>query len=314
METKCIITAAVTGGDTVPSQTPYLPITPREIADEAVRSAEAGAAVIHIHARDPKTGEPSSNPDLFAEILASFKERSEAVACITTGGNASMTLEERLRILPRFKPEMATFNMGSMNYAAHFIAESFARRGRLFKYAWERPYLESTRDSVFRNTFRDLEEIARMMAENEVKPECEIYDLGMIYNTAYLLEKQILEKPLQIQFVLGVLGGARADLSVLSFLKGMADEQFGKDQYTWSTIGAGYPQEFHLGTLSILLGGNIRVGMEDNLRVDRNTYARSNAELVEKAVKIIRLLDREVATPADARRILGLKGRDKVNY
>ena len=314
MEEKCIITAAITGGDIVPSQAPYLPITPKEIADEAVRCAEAGAAVVHIHARDPKTGEPSSNLELFEEILTSIKQRSDAIICPTTGGNVSMTIEERVRILPKFKPEMATFNMGSMNYAAHFIVESYDRRGKAFEYEWERPYLESTKDSVFKNTFQDLENIIKLMDENEVKPECEIYDLGMIYNTAYLVERKILHKPLQIQFVLGVLGGAKAEIGVLLYLKSVADEQFGGNEYTWSTIGVGYPQEFHLGTLSILMGGNIRVGMEDNLRIEKNKYAKSNAELVEKAVKIIQLLDREVATPDDARRILGLKGKEKVNF
>lgn len=152
MDRKCIITAAVTGGDVVPAQTPYLPVTPREIAEEAVRSAEAGAAVVHIHARDPDTGEPSSRLDLFEEILVSIKARSDVIICPTTGGNAAMTLEERLRILPRFKPEMATLNMGTMNYAAHFVVESFDRRGRSFKYDWERPFLEGTKDAVFKNT------------------------------------------------------------------------------------------------------------------------------------------------------------------
>jgi len=314
MDEKCIITAAVTGGDTVPSQSPYIPITPQEIADEAVRCAEAGAAVVHVHARDPETGEPSSRLELFEEILTSIKERSDAVICPTTGGNASMTLEERLRQLPKFKPEMATFNMGTMNYAAHFIVESYDRKGKTFQYEWERPYLESTKDAVFKNTFQDLEYIINLMNENDVKPECEIYDLGMLYNTAYLVEKKILQKPLQIQFVLGVLGGARAEPGVLYWLKGVADEQFGRNEYTWSTIGAGYPQEFHLGAMSVIMGGNVRVGMEDNLRVERKKYAKSNAEMVEKIVKIIELLDREIATPDDARRILGLKGKEKVNF
>jgi len=314
MNDECIITAAVTGGDIVPSQAPYLPITPREIADEAVRCAEAGAAVVHVHAREPRTGEASSRLDLFEEILTSIKQRSDVVICPTTGGNASMTIEERLRLLPRFKPEMATFNMGSMNYSSHFIAESFQRRGKTFKYEWEKPYLESTKDDVFRNTFHDLEYIMKLMDENNIKPECEIYDLGMIYNTAYLVQRELLRKPLQIQFVLGVLGGAKADLGILQYLKSVADEQFGRDEYTWSTIGVGYPHEFYLGTLSIMMGGNIRVGMEDNLKVERNRYAKSNAELVEKAVRIIEILDREIATPDDARRILGLKGKDKVNF
>ncbi len=314
MNEKCIITAAVTGGDIVPSQSPYLPITPKEIADEAVRSAEAGAAVVHIHARDPKTGKPSANLELFEEILNSIKQRSDVVVCPTTGGNPTMSLGERIGILPKFKPEMATFNMGTMNYALHFIAESYVRRKKEFKYEWERPHLESTKDSVFKNTFKDLEYILKIMDENEVKPECEIYDLGMIYNASYLVDRAKLYKPLQIQFVLGVLGGARAELGVLQYLKGVCDEQFGKKEYTWSTVGAGYPQEFDLAALSVLMGGNIRVGMEDNLRIDKNNYAKSNAELVEKAVIIVRILDREIATPDEARRILGLKGKEKTNF
>jgi len=311
---KCIITAAVTGGDVVPSQSAFLPITPKEIANEAVMCAEAGAAIVHVHARDAKTGEPSSSLELFEEILASIKQKSDVVICPTTGGNASMSLEERLRVLPKFKPEMATLNMGSMNYAAHFIVESYDRRGKTFEYEWERRYLESTKDSVFKNTFHDLEYIIKLMNENGVKPECEIYDLGMIYNTAYLVERRILHKPLQIQFVLGVLGGAKAEFGILHLLKSVADEQFGKNEYTWSTIGVGYPQEFHLGALSILMGGNIRVGMEDNLKIEENKYAKSNAELVEKAVRIAQVLDRQIATPDDARLILGLKGKQNTDF
>jgi uncharacterized protein (DUF849 family) len=314
IDEKCIITAAITGGDVVPAQTPYLPITPKEIADEAVRSAEAGAAIVHVHAREPETGEPSSRLELFEEILLSVKLRSDAIICPTTGGNSFMPLEERLQILPAFKPEMATFNMGTMNYAAHFIVESYDLKGKAFKYDWERTFLEATKDAVFKNTFKDLEHIIKIMDENEVKPECEIYDLGMIYNTSYLLRKGILRRPIQVQFVLGVLGGAKADLKTLFYLKGVCDEEFGKGEYTWTTLGAGYPQEFHLGALSLLMGGNIRVGMEDNFKIGRDTYAKSNAELVEKAVEIARALDREIATPDEARRILGLKGKDKVNY
>ncbi len=314
MTEKCIITAAVTGGDIVPSQSSYIPITPEEIADEAVRSAEAGAAIVHVHARNPDTGEPSSDLKYFEEILASIKVRSDVVICITTGGNPTMSLQERVQVLPRFKPEMATLNMGSMNYALHFIAESYERRSKEFKFEWEKKYLKSTKDSVFKNTFEDLEYIAQVMKENEVKPECEIYDLGMVYNTAYLVDRGKLNRPLQIQFVLGVLGGARADANALQFLKNTCDCEFGKEKYTWSTVGAGYPQEFHLGALSVILGGNIRVGMEDNLRVDNNRRAKSNAELVEKAVKIIETLDRQVAKPDDARQILGLKGRENTHF
>jgi uncharacterized protein (DUF849 family) len=314
MENKRIITAAVTGGDTVPSMSPYIPITPKEIADEAVRCAEAGAAIVHVHARDPKTGEPSSRLDLFEEIMGSIKERSDAVVTPTTGGSIGFGLEERLRIIPSLKPEMATFNMGTMNYSAHFIVESYDRRGKTFNYDWERSFLESSKDGVFRNTFYALEYIVGLMEENDVKPECEIYDLGMIYNTSYLINRKLIQKPLQIQFVLGVLGGARAEIGVLNYLKNVADCEFGRNEYTWSTVGAGYPQEFHLGAVSLLMGGNIRVGMEDNLKVARDTYARSNVELVEKAAQMIRMFDFEIAAPDEARTILRLKGRDKVNF
>lgn len=311
---KCIITAAVTGADTIPSQGPYLPITPQEIADEAVRSAEAGAAVVHIHARDPKTGEPSSDLDLFEEILVSIKERSDVIICPTTGGNPTMSLEERLQVLPRFKPEMATLNMGSMNFSTHFLLKSFERQGRDFTHDWERPYLEGTKDAVFRNSFGDMEFVIGMMNDNDVRPECEIYDLGMINNTAYLVKQGLLTGPLQIQFVLGILGGANAEVGVLNYFKSVADTTFGAGSYSWSIIGAGYPQEFDLGALSVLLGGSIRVGMEDNLRLSRGVFAKSNAELVEKAVNIVEVLDRQVATPDEARKILGLKGAENVAF
>ncbi|NQU03736.1 MAG: 3-keto-5-aminohexanoate cleavage protein [Syntrophaceae bacterium] len=311
---KVIITAAVTGGDVVPSQSPFLPITPREIADEAVRSAEAGAAIVHIHARDPKTGEPSADPSLFLEIMGSIKQRSDVVICPTTGGNPRMTLEERMRVLPRFKPEMATLNMGTMNYALHFIAESYARRGKTFKYDWEMAYLEESKGALFRNTFVDMEYIINLMAENDVRPEIEIYDLGMLFNTAYFVNKGILKRPLQMQFILGILGGVQADLGILQYFKKVADEQFGRGEYTFSTIGAGYPDEFHLGAMSVLLGGNVRVGMEDNLKIAKGEYAKSNSELVEKMAKIIRALDMEIAAPEEARNILGLKGKDNVGF
>lgn len=311
MQQKRIITAAVTGGDSIPSQSPYLPITPKEIADEAVRCAEAGASVVHIHARDPDTGQPSSRLDLFEEIICSIKERSDAVICPSTGGNVNMGIEERMAIIPNLKPEMATFNMGSMNYTIHFLAESFKRRGKSFKYDWEKEYVESSKNAVFQNTFADLESIVGLMNENDVKPECEVYDLGMLYNAAYLVDKGLLKKPIQIQFVLGVLGGARADIEVLQFLKQIADKLFNPLEITWSVVGAGYPQEFILGAQAVLMGGNLRVGMEDNFKVSQSRRAESNAELVEKAVNIIRSLDCEVASPEEARKILNLKDKEK---
>jgi uncharacterized protein (DUF849 family) len=314
MNEKCIITAAITGGDVVPSQSAYLPIRPKQIYEEALRCADAGAAIVHIHARDPRTGEPSSQLELFEEILTNIKQKSDVIICVTTGGNPSMSLQERMSVLPRFKPEMATLNMGTMNYGLHFIAESYEREKKEFKYEWEKHYLESTRDSVFKNTFLDLDYILRSMHEHQVKPECEIYDLGMIYNTSYLVREGKLRKPLQVQFVLGVLGGARADLGVLQTLKTISDQEFGGNEYSWSAVGAGYPQEFHIGALAVLMGGNVRVGMEDNLRLDKKNYAKSNAELVEKMIRIARTLDKEVATPEEARQMLGLKGKDKTNF
>lgn len=311
---KLIITAAVTGGDTTPSQSPYLPITPKEIAEEAIRCANAGASIVHVHARDPETGRPDSRGELFAEIFSRIKERSDVIICPTTGGNATMTLEERLQLIPRFRPEMATFNLGTMNYSTHFIAESYERREKSFKYEWEREYHHQSKDAIFRNTFADLELFASTFKEQEVKPECEAYDLGMLYTAAYLLERGFLSKPIQLQFVLGVLGGARAEAGVLHFLKSTADDLFGKHDYTWSAVGAGYPNEFHIAAQAIILGGNVRVGMEDNLKVSKNELAKSNAELVEKTVSLSRLLDREIADPDQTRRILGLKGADRVSF
>ena len=225
-----------------------------------------------------------------------------------------MTIEERMRVLPRFKPEMATMNSGTMNYALHFIPRSFDKRRKVFQHDWERPYLEESKHAVFRNTFGDMEYILGLMDESNIKPEVEVYDLGMIYNAAFMVREGLLKRPLQMQFVLGVLGGAPAESRILHFLKETADEEFGKDGYTFSTIGAGYPQEFHLGAMSLLLGGNVRVGMEDNFKIARDTLAKSNAELVEKMVKIAQTLDFEVASPDEAREILGLRGKDTVGF
>lgn len=316
MNAKCIITAALTGGDTIPSQSPYIPITPKEIADEAVRCAEAGSAIVHVHARDPMTGQPTSRIEIFEEILTSIKERSDIVISITTGGAPGMTLEERLQVIPKFKPEIATFNMGSMNYCYHDVAERMVASGKQFRQDWERKALEDTHDHVFRNSFADLEYISKIMLEHDVKPEHELYDLGQIYNTAYLLQKGYLKPPVHVQFVLGVLGGARADLGELFYLKGIADSHLGGEGhgYTWSVAGVGFPNQFQLATLSVLMGGHIRVGLEDSLRIERKRQAKSNAEFVEKAVRIIRELYREPATPAEARQILGLKGKESVHY
>jgi uncharacterized protein (DUF849 family) len=307
-EEKIIITCAVTGSIHTPTMSPYLPLKPQEIAEEAVKAAEAGAAVVHIHARDPKTGIPTSDINVFREILSRIKEKSDVVICPTTGGGLGMTVEERIRVIPELKPEMASFNMGSMNFALHHLVEKFKE----FKLDWEKQYLEMSKDFIFRNTFKDLEYVAKTFYENETKPELECYDVGHIYNAAYLLSTGVLKPPLHIQFVHGILGGIGTHLEDLMHMKRTADRLFGEN-FTWSVIGAGR-FEFSLCTVGLILGGHVRVGMEDNLYLSKGRLAKSNAEMIEKMVRIARELGREPATPDEARKILGLKGKDKVNF
>lgn len=307
---RLIITAAVTGSVHVPTQTPYLPLTPKEIADEAVRSGEAGAAIAHIHARDPQDGRPSSNLDIFQEIITSIKERSDMIICISTGGGAGMSIEERTKTIPFFKPELASCNMGSMNFGLFPLLDRFKE----FKFPWEKSYLELSRSFIFSNTFADLEYICKIARENETKLEHEMYDVGHLYNTKFLFDKGLLDRPLHMQFVTGVLGGIQSTFDDLLHMKRTADKLYGEDQHSWSVIGAGYPAQFHLGTLAVMTGGHVRVGMEDNFRIRRGEYAKSNAELVEKMARIAKDLDRDIASPDEARSILGLKGKEKVNF
>ncbi len=307
---KVIITAAVTGSVHVPTMSDHLPITPQQIADEAVRSAEAGAACVHIHARNPENGMPSPSPDLFREIITSIKERSDVIVGITTGGGYGMTVEQRAAVVPEFKPEMASFNMGSMNFGLFPILDRYKE----FKFDWEPKYLEASRGSIFQNTFADLEGFCKIMRENDTKPELEMYDIGHIYNAAFLLQKGFVDEPLHMQFVMGILGGIAATVENMIHMKRVADSVFGEGKYTWSVIGAGYPQEFQLGAVACTLGGHVRVGMEDNLRITRRERCKSNAELVERMVRIAREMDREPASPDETREMLKLKGKDKVNY
>ena len=307
---KLIITAAVTGSVHIPTQTPYLPLTPKEIADESIRSAEAGAAIVHIHARDPKDGRPCSDLEVFREIITSIKEGSDVIVCISTGGGAGMSIEERTKTIPFFKPELTSCNMGSMNFGLYPLLEKYKE----FKYPWEKPYLELTRNFIFANTFADLEYICKAANENGTKLEHEMYDVGHLYNTKFLLDKGLLRPSIHMQFVTGILGGIQSNFDDLLHMKRTADKLFGERQYTWSVIGAGYPAQFHLGTLAVMMGGHVRVGMEDNFRVRRGEYAKSNGELVEKMVRITKDLDRDIASPDEARSILGLKRKDKVSF
>jgi uncharacterized protein (DUF849 family) len=299
---EVIISGAITGGMTVPTQSSAIPITPAQIIDSAVGAYEAGAAIVHIHVRDPDTGRPSSDLSLFGEVIEGIRSRCPVIVQPTTGGGQGMTIEERAAVLTEFRPEMATFNTGSINFGLFPIAER-----DLDWEEWERTYLEDTRDYVFRNTFADMERICRMMRDANVKPELEAYDVGHLYNVKYLLERGLLDRPIHIQFVLGVLGANQPEVEQALHMLRTARSLFGAD-FTWSLAGVGYPAEFSLAALGIMLGGQIRVGLEDNLRVSRSKRATSNAELVEKAVALAAMFDRSPATPDQARQFFGLDG------
>ncbi len=309
---KLIITAALTGNITLPTQTPYLPLNPQQIIEEAVRAANAGAASVHIHGRDPKTGRPTTDPAVYREIAAGIKARSNVIVCITTGGTAYMQPEERAQVVPALKPELATFNMGTINFSIHPIADRY--KDEDYKYPWEKEFAISTKDFIFRNTFGDIEKLMQMMKENNTKPELELYDVGHLYNLNFLVRRDIIKFPVWLQFVTGILGGIGANVDEVVHMKQTADRLLGADNYIWSVIGAGYPAEFNLATLGIMMGGHTRVGFEDNIFIEKGVLAKSNAELVEKVVRIARELGREIATSDDARKILGLKGKDRVNY
>jgi uncharacterized protein (DUF849 family) len=309
---KLIITAALTGNITLPTQTPYLPLTPQQIIDDAVRAANAGAASVHIHGRDPKTARPTTDPAVYREIAAGIKARSNVIVFIPTGGTAYMAPEERAQVVPALMPELATFNMGTINFSIHPIADRY--KDEDYKFPWEEEFAVSTKDFIFRNTFGDIEKLMQMMKENNTKPEFELYDVGHIYNLNFLVRRGIIKFPVWLQFVTGILGGIGANVDEVVHMKQTADRLLGADNYVWSVIGAGYPAEFNLAALGIMMGGHARVGFEDNIFIEKGVLAKSNAELVEKLVRIARELGREIATPDEARKILGLKGKDKVDY
>jgi uncharacterized protein (DUF849 family) len=300
---KAFISCAITGGMTVPGQSEAIPVTVEEIVDSAVAAHEAGAAIVHVHVRDPASGKPSAELGLFEEVIAGIRERCNAIVQPTTGGGVGMTIDERARVLSACRPELASFNVGSFNFGI------FQVRHRPEMEPWEIDYLESTREYVFRNTFADTYRLAELFREAGTKPELETYDVGHLYNVAHLLEQELLDPPLHIQFVLGVLGANAATLEQLLHMRRTANDLFGAGAYTWSAAGVGYPGEFHLAATALMLGGHVRVGLEDNLRLDLERRAASNAELVEKAMTLAPLLDREPATADEARAILGLRPR-----
>jgi 3,5-dioxohexanoate:acetyl-CoA acetone transferase len=308
MMKKTIVTAAITGGVHTPSMSQHLPITPTEIADEAVRAGKAGAAVAHVHVRDPETGRPSADLGLYAEVLTRIKDRSDMIVCITTGGGLGQTVEQRVAPVIRFSPELASLNAGSLNFALFHALDSYSD----FQFDWERQYLAATEEMIFPNTFRTLREFGAIFDAQGTKPEFEIYDVGMLNNLAFLLERGlVVRKPLYLQFVLGILGGLPATIQNVSFLYTTARELIG--DFEWSVCAAGKTQ-FRMCTASLLMGGHVRVGLEDNLYLEKGRKAESNAEQVEKIIRIAKELEKEPATPEEARVILGLKGLESVRF
>ena len=305
---KTIITAAITGGIHTPTMSPYLPITPEQIAEQAIGAYEVGAAVVHIHARNPETGQPSSDIKLFREILTRIKSKCDVVVCTTTGGGLGMSAQERLKVVPTFKPELASFNGGSINMGLFNIPEKITK----WKYPWEEQYLRMTEDFIFTNTFKSLKEFARTFEESNTKPEVEIFDSGMISNVAYLIKQGSLKKPVYLQFVLGPLGGMPASRENLLFLYETARRTFG-DDFVWSVCATGRFQ-LAMCTIALTMGGNVRVGLEDSLYAGKGIMAKSNADQVVKIARIANELSIDIATPDEARQILGLKGLDKVNW
>jgi uncharacterized protein (DUF849 family) len=305
---KTIITCAVTGSIHTPSMSPHLPITAQDIAEAAIGAAEAGAAIIHLHARNPKDGRPDQSPDAFLPFLKIIKQRSNCVVNITTGGAATMSIEERARPAAIFKPEVASLNMGSMNFGLYPMLERF----RSFKHDWEEGYLETSRERIFRNTFKDIEYILTTCAENGTRFEIECYDVGHLYTLAHFADRGVVKPPFFVQSVFGILGGIGPHAEDVLHMRRTADRLFGND-YRWSVLGAGRNQ-MPIVALAVAMGGNVRVGLEDSLWIGPGQLAQSNAEQVTKARGIIEALGLEIATPDEAREILALKGGDTVAF
>ncbi len=306
---KVIITCAVTGSIHTPTMSEYLPITPSEIAEQSIAAAEAGASILHLHARDPKDGRPTPDPKVFMEFLPRIKQSTDAVVNITTGGGITMTVEERLAAPLQASPEMCSLNMGSMNFALHPLVGRY----KTWKHEWEVPYLQGTKGGIFRNTFDDIEKIYKLLGEGHgTKFEHECYDVGHLYNLAHCLDAGLFKPPVFLQIIFGVLGGIGADPENVNFMKQTADKLFGND-YRWSVLAAGRHQ-IPFCTQAAMLGGNVRVGLEDSLFISRGKLATSNAEQVAKIRRIVEELGYEIATPKEARALLDLKGADLVKF
>jgi uncharacterized protein (DUF849 family) len=305
---KVIITCAVTGAIHTPSMSPHLPVTPEEIAEAAVGAAEAGAAIVHLHARDPVTGKPDQTPEAFGRFLPRIKQATNAVVNLTTGGAPYMTVAERVKPAQTFKPEVASLNMGSMNFGLFPMLNRF----KDFKFDWEAQALENSRDLVFRNTFKDIEFVLRTLGDAGTRFEFECYDISHLYNLSHFLERGLVRPPLFVQSVFGILGGIGPHPEDVLHMKRTADRLFG-NQYKWSVLGAGKNQ-LAIAAQAAAMGGNVRVGLEDSLWAGKGKLAQSNAEQVRLARRIIEGLGRTVATPDEAREILQLKGGDQVAF
>ena len=299
---KVIVSCAITGAIHTPSMTPYLPLTPQEIAESAIGAARAGAAIVHLHSRVPETGKPAQDPDLYGQFVSQISAATDVVINITTGGGLGMSLDDRLAPARRFKPELISLNMGSMNFGIFPAARGLSDP----LHDWEVPYLESARDMVFKNTFKDIEAIIGDFAEEGTRFEFECYDVGHLYNLAHYLEAGLVRPPLFVQAVFGILGGIGPEPENLFTMKAVADRLFGDDYYL-SVLGAGRHQT-NLVTMGAIMGGNVRVGLEDSIYLQKGVLAESNAAQVEKIIRILGELSLEAATPDEARRMLDLKG------
>ena len=305
---KVIITCAVTGAVHTPSMSPHLPITPEQIAESSIAAAEAGAAIIHLHARDPVTGKPDQRPEAFTPFLGVIKQGCDAIVNLTTGGSPYMTVQERMQPAKVLKPEVASMNMGTMNFGLFPMLKRFKE----FKHDWERPYLEGSKDLVFRNTFGDLETVLAELSVNDTRFEFECYDTSHLYNLAHFVERGLVKAPFFVQTVFGILGGIGTHPDDVMHMKRTADRLFG-DDYRWSVLGAGNSQ-MKIAAMAAAMGGNVRVGLEDSLWIGRGKLATSNAEQVRRVRGILEGLGLEIATPAEAREILQLKGVERVAF
>jgi len=305
---KVIVTCAVTGSIHTPSMSPFLPVTPDEIAAAAIGAAEAGAAILHLHARDPEDGRPTQDPAVFQRFLPRIKQATDAVINITTGGGPQMSVEERMQPAVRLKPEVASLNMGSMNFGLFPMLARF----KDLKHDWERQHLEKSRDLVFKNTYADIESILAACSGNDTRFEFECYDISHLYNLAHFLDRGLVKRPLFVQTVFGILGGIGTHPEDLMHMRRTADRLFG-DAYQWSILGAGRSQ-IPLATLGAAMGANVRVGLEDSLWSGPGALAESNAQQVRKIRQVLEGLSLEIATPAEAREMLSLKGGDAVGF